>query len=294
MRVTDAALFDRSQRGLSLVRSSYMAAQQRAMTGKRVNAPSDDPLAASLSRRVQARLARFEAHGRAIDAGDRRLQATDAALSQVGAVMDRIRQIAIQFANDTYGADERAMAAAEVVELKAALVSLGNTEVGGQHLFAGYRDAAAPFDAAGAYSGDGAEPELDVAPGLRVKVGVSGAQAFGVGAGVNLFATFDVLSAALFANDGASVRATIDSIATGVEQVADVRGTAGVRMQALAAARSAVERLSEQSRATQASLVEIDAVEAFSDLARAEHALTAAVQVASMLPPPGLAGGSTR
>ncbi len=290
MRVSDTMLLAQSKRRLEAARTAAAAAQERAASGLRVARPSDDPLAASLARRLTARIARAEAGIRTADAGKTTLEASDSALDQVGALLARAREVAVSSANATIGAEERRGAAREVEQIRAQIIALGNTEVAGRFVFGGNLDDTPPFDSVGAYAGDGAVRELEVAPGVRLASGVSATVAFGVGSGTDVLATLEALRVALDADDVPSVGASLDAIAAATGQVLEARADLGASMNAFDVAQAAAERARDRAVVDRQGLVEVDPFEAYADLARAQGALEAAVQVAEQLPLPGLVG----
>ena len=290
MRVSDTMLFQQSRRRLEAARTAAAEAQGRAASGLRVAAPSDDPLAASLARRESARIARADAGLRTVDAGKMALEAADSALDHVGTLLARAREVAVQSANATVGAEERRGAAREIEPLRQQVIALGNIEAGGRYVFGGYLDGAPPFDAAGVYSGDGAVRDLEVAPGVRLASGVSATKTFGIGAGTDVLAVLETLRVALDANDVPTVASSLDALAASTSQIAEARADLGASMNAFDVAQAAAGRSRDRAVADRQRLVEVDPFDAYSDLARAERALEAAVQVATQLPLPGLVG----
>lgn len=290
MRVSDSQIYDLSRTHLAGSRERFMALQRQALEGKRVLAPSDDPVAAGRARGETARASRAEDHLRTINVGLAALQLADSALSQVGEVLARVRELAIQQSSDTMGADERAAAATEVRELAEVVRGLANSEMGGRHVFAGYRDGTAPFDASGAYLGDDGVRELEVGPGVRLPMNVPGNRVFGTaGGGVDVFALLTDLDAALQANDVAAVRSTLGSLEVATGQIADARGEIGAHQRAFEVARAAAEQAHLRAVDTASTLVDADPIETYISLSQARTALEAAVGIAAQLPLPGLA-----
>jgi flagellar hook-associated protein 3 FlgL len=281
-------LLAQSRRRLETARNTLAGAQGRASSGLRVAAPSDDPLAASLARREAARIARTEAGMRTSDAGRMDLDAADAALDQVGALLSRAREIAVSSATVTVGADERRGAAREIEHIREEIIALGNTEVAGRYVFGGNLDDAPPFDATGAYVGDGAVRELEVAPAVRLASGVSAITTFGVGTGTDVLATLETLRVALDADDVPTIGVSLDALTVATGQVLDARADLGASMNAFDVARAAAQRSHDRAVADRQRLVGVDPFDAYTELVRAERALEAAVQVAERLPPPGL------
>ncbi|NOY92583.1 MAG: flagellar hook-associated protein 3 [Deltaproteobacteria bacterium] len=288
MRVSDAAIFDSNIAHVTRSRAELLKRQEQAVTGKRVLKPSDDPTATALARRERSREVRAKAHQRAVGAGLTTNEASDAALGQVGSVLRRVKELTIQAASDTLDASGRADIAREVEALREQVRSLANTEVAGQYVFAGFADGSAPFDASGAYLGDARVRQLEVARGIFVDAGVTGASAFGMGGGTDLFATLDALTTALDSNNVGTIRSSIDSLDVAYQQVSSSRAQLGANVNALETARGVAERVENRAITGQTDLVGVDTERAYTDLSRAQFALQAAVQVASQLPYAGL------
>jgi flagellar hook-associated protein 3 FlgL len=288
MRVSDAAIYDSNIAHVSRSRSELLKRQEQAVTGKRVLKPSDDPTNTGLARRERSREARAQAHQRAVDAGLMTNEASDAALDQVGSILRRGKELTIQAASDTVDASGRADIAREGEALREQVRALGNTEVGGHYIFAGMADGAAPFDAAGAYAGDARVRQVEVAPSIFIDSGVTGASAFGMGGGTDVFATLDALQTALDANDVVTIRSSIDTLDAAYQQVSTSRAQLGSNVNALDMARDVAKSVEEGAAMGQTDLVGIDAERSYTNFSRAQFALQAAVQVARQLPYAGL------
>lgn len=291
MRVSDAQVYASNQTNLMSARSRYAEASEKASSGRRVRKPSDDPTAFAQAARHADQHQRAVNYQRAIDKGVSHLQRADSVLDEAGAAMVRIRELAVQLANDTYGPLERQMAAEEVRELRQAMISYANTEMAGSYIFAGYADDAPPFDATGTYIGSANTRELEVAPGLRVEEGLTGEEIFGAAGGLDIFAAIETFENALLTNDVAQVRASIGDMSDATDQISDARGALGARMTAMYSAQAVNERVEVEAADRYQGLIAIDPAEAYSSLAQAQYVLQSAVQIASQLPMPGLAGG---
>lgn len=292
MRVTDSSTFDLARQTVADARTRVADAQRQASTGLRVEKPSDDPLAAAQAKRASAKEVRAESHQRVTSYAGMALEVMDSALSHVADLLQRVRELAIQAANDTIGPDQRAAAAAEVGTIKDQILAIANTEVDGRYVFAGRANSGAPYDANGTYQGDPEGKEVEVAPGVRAEEGMPGNRIFGsAGGGIDIFAALDSLQTALAANDRAGMQAGLGSIATSHDQVVNARALVGVQAERMEVARSVAERAQFEAIDHRSKAVEADVFDSFVGLARAQQQLQAAVQVAAQLPMPGLVGG---
>lgn len=278
MRVTDRMLYDRATRDGGAARTRLERATGVASTGARLIHPGDDPAGAGQVTRHRAIAARARTVGaNAAKAADE-LAVADAALGDVTTLLARARELAVQFGSAGYDAAARATAATEVGSLMAGMVAALNTKVGDRHLFAGNNDAVAPFTAAGAYAGDAGTRQVEVAPGVWQPASLRADLAFtAAGGGVDVFATLSVLRTALQANDQAATAATLTNLAAATQQVATLRGQAGVAMAAFDTATAVNMRAEDEATTLAAGLTDADAIEAATELALAKQALEASL-----------------
>jgi len=278
MRVTEKRIFDGAAARAGRAREEMTKAAEIASTGIRVSHPGDDPVAAGqiVAHRLseQRQKAMVETTGRASD----ELQSADNALGEVGTLLTRARELAMQMSNGTYSAQQRLAAKQEIDGLQKDAVAMLNVDVGGRYLFGGYEDRTPPFDAAGNYLGDANVRQLQLSPGILQETSVRADVAMkGVGGGVDVFQTFSALSAALGANDVAGVQAALTGLDAGIQQVASARTSAGASMSVLDAAKNAAASLKVDETIAVAKLTEADAIESATKLALTQRALDAAL-----------------
>ncbi|REC58389.1 hypothetical protein DRV84_02135 [Rhodosalinus sediminis] len=205
-----AELNIQSFRGL---RGEISDLQGRIASGTQDPRASADPLRFV---RLSAATEQQDTLGRYADnlrlAGDR-LDHADTVLAEANQIAQRLGEIALRSATDSTGDDFRSALAAEVEQLRAALIDVANaTDGGGESLFAGLSGVRAPFreSAEGdvAYHGDAAVQRLRTSETRSLQTGVSGAEAFlGVeradGQVGSVFDIVDDLAASIGAHPGA-------------------------------------------------------------------------------------------
>lgn len=282
MRVTDRLLFDNAARYAAAARARFEGASREAATGVRVQHPEDDPAAASSIARTTAQAGREDAIARALGLAADELNSAEVALEGVSTALSRARELAVQMSNATYSANERAAAAQEVQGLFQHVLGQLNRKVGHRYIFGGFKDAAPPFDATGAYLGDSGVREVEVAPGVTVPASVRADVALkGVGGGVDVLATLETLAAALSANNVALVQGTLDGLDQGIAQVALARSQAGSHLSVMDAASAAARAARADAQARLSHLADADVIDAAARLAQAERALDAALSAAA-------------
>ena len=290
MRVPDSLFNKLSLQSLTARRNDLYAAQKQALTGLRVEKPSDDPVAAARARSFRSQKEQAQSHQRAIGQATTKLNAMDDAMSHVSEAVRRARELAVQGLNDTLTADERASLAIEIEALQAHVLGLANTKVSGRYIFSGMADDQQTFDAAGNYQGYASVQEVEVSPGVRTALGEPGDQIFAAPGQGNLFVALENLKNGLRTNDKAAMQDGLDRVISSESVVIDKWSEIGSQLEALDVAQSVVDQIEFHATESLAREVEIDPLEAFSNLSNAQSALQAAVQMAQELPPPGLVG----
>ncbi|WP_447973770.1 flagellin N-terminal helical domain-containing protein [Nitrospira sp. Kam-Ns4a] len=137
MRVSDQQLFGILMTSMQQARATLLAAQTQLASGKRVNAPSDDPVAYSRLVERNASLAQMDQWLRNAQAGAGQLQMADHTLTAVTNVLARAKTLAVQLSSDLSGPPARAAGAGEIRQLLFELQGLANTTTDGQALFTG-------------------------------------------------------------------------------------------------------------------------------------------------------------
>ncbi|MFK7988964.1 MAG: flagellar hook-associated protein FlgL [Sandaracinaceae bacterium] len=291
MRVSDSMMNDLIHRGVDNAKSEMFEAQRVASTGMRVEKPSDDPIAASRSRAMASRERRAEAVAKQSAEGLDSMRAVDGVLSEAVGVVSRARDIAVQGANETFSTDDRVAMASEVRALRSQLLSLANTEIEGEYVFAGLATDRVPFAPDGAFLGDTGLREIEVGPGLRVSTQVSGAEIFTATGGIDTFGVLESVADALEGDDPDAVSGLLVDLGHVVSQISEGRASSGVAQQGLMQAESVATRAQDEANRARVATVSADPVEAFTELVRAEGALREAIAMASRMPPPSMLEG---
>jgi flagellin len=146
-----------AQRNLNASQGVLGKALQRLSSGLRINSAADDAAGLAISERFTTQIRGLNQAVRNANDGISMLQTSDAALSEVSASLQRIRELAVQAANSTNSESDRAALQAEVTQLTQEVDRVGRTTTfNGQHVF-GQSDASVVGD-----------PEvLEVLDGLR-------------------------------------------------------------------------------------------------------------------------------
>ncbi len=138
MRISQYQIYGPFLDNLNKGRQRIVDAQEQLSAGKRILRPSDDPSSYNQILSDKTRLSVLDQRLRNIDlVGTPRLTTADSTLQTVSRTLTRVKELAVQFANGTYGAGARSTGAREVRQLLLELKQLANTQVQGQPLFGG-------------------------------------------------------------------------------------------------------------------------------------------------------------
>jgi flagellar hook-associated protein 3 FlgL len=279
MRVTEKMIYEGTIARVTQSRTRMGIAQDQLSSGKRVIAPGDDPAAAALVVRHRIDENRFNAIGTAAQKAGDELNAADAALDNVGNLINRARQLATQLGSDSYGAADRTSGAQEVDGILRQVVTELNARFGERYLFGGFKDTAPPFDFSGAYQGDSGVRTVEVSPGLfeMASVDVSGLATGPTG----IVQTLTDLSTALKANDGAGARAMITNFDTLTSNLSTIRSHIGTSVNVFEAATELCEMSADDEKIFIGKIQDADAIDASTTLSLAQYALEATLTAAT-------------
>ena len=110
-----------AQRNLNTSQSSLATALQRLSSGLRINSARDDAAGLAISQRLTSQINGLNQAVRNANDGISLAQTAEGALQESGNILQRIRQLAIQSANDSNDTNSRAAINAEATALKSEL-----------------------------------------------------------------------------------------------------------------------------------------------------------------------------
>lgn len=235
MRIPDRILTDSIRASLGLNTARLAKVEKEISTGRRINAPSDDPAGAATALRLRTDVSTSEQYARTVDAASSRLSAADTALGSLTDALQRARELAVQAGDGSLGPGQLQALGTEVNQILLHAVQIGNTNFGGQYIFAGTKTTTTPFAAAGAapptvtYNGNANPIALDVGQGAQVQVDVPGAATF-----MPAMSALVQIRDALNAGDAAAVAAAgLPALDSAIDTALETRGTLGARVNRL-------------------------------------------------------------
>lgn len=243
MRVTN------NSRSLSMMRNNAASAERLikasklASSGARVVNPSDDPLAYASSVRRGSELATLASRTSSARSAADELTISERALDSATALLSEARSISVQGASAISPTDRSALAQS-VDGLREQLLELANTRGSKGFVFGGSATQVAPFDPSATFVGNDTVMRVPITDGVAPRMNASGAKAFTTAGGRDVFADLAALATALRADDLVGIRAGIDTIQTGYDQVVAVQVEAGLSIERLRSSADVMETAS--------------------------------------------------
>jgi flagellar hook-associated protein 3 FlgL len=272
-------------------------AQEAVTTGKQINRLSDNPFGAVRVLRLRGFIASLEQYDNNTERLLSLLEQAEATLGNAEELLTRAKELALASANDTQGPEARAETASEVHQLYLQLLSIANSTVGDRYIFGGFKDVTAPFSESGGavtYHGDSSVSQIQINSVSVIGSNVPGNKIFqgvGIPGGVDIFDTLTDLEAALRANDLNGVdgiQTQLSGIDKAIDQLLGSRVEYGARINHAQGAKDALSALKIQSEAQRARIEDADVLQTYSEFARYQQALEAALSSAARTLQPSL------
>jgi flagellar hook-associated protein 3 FlgL len=286
------------------------ATQESISTGRRVNRPSDDPVAAGTERLRTSDLEGIKRSQDSVASATSWLTASETALSSINDALARARELALQGANGSVDQAGRNLIANEIDQLARSAKDAVNVKFGDAYIFSGTRSDVPPYSAAtgDTYQGDGnavireagTSATLQANPAF-VPVGASpagttspltGLSVLGGGqaaADGRVLDALETLAANLRAGNVAAVQTTdLQRLDANQKALSDARSAVGAMLNRASAATSRLEDLEDLTSQGIDDLTGVDLARALTDFTAQQSAYQAALKVGAQIIQPSL------
>lgn len=184
MRLSTQAYYTNSTRAMLEQQSALSKIQNQMATGKRVNSPADDPIAAVHILELERSQIESEQYGKNGALARSRLNLEEQSLADAGTALQRARELVLKASNTATMTDsDRNSVAIELRGLLEQMQDIANTkDSNGEYLFSGFSTLTQPFAGAASgnvvYAGDQGARLLQIGPTQRVADSHSGFDVF--------------------------------------------------------------------------------------------------------------------
>jgi flagellar hook-associated protein 3 FlgL len=291
MKISTSYLFDRATERMSALQSRLATTQAQLSASKQILSPSDAPDKAAAIDRLRGELARQGGHSGVLKVALNRFAAEETALRASTDVITRIKELAIQAANDTLSPSDRKVIATELREMRNQLVSLGNTrDDSGNYVFSGTRveTQAFAFDSEGAvvYQGDQTLTRIPAGVERTVLYTRSGTDVFkrvvreddaGDRVSIGFFDSLEDLISAADDNELANVRRSVGEVDQMLNNVSQAVAQCGSDQQVVQSQLDVLNQTTLRLKTTLSGIEDLDYTEAVARVNKEMTALQAAM-----------------
>ncbi len=272
LRINYNQASSQAQRGVSGAQNSFFSAISQLSSGLRINRAADDSAGLAVSEKLKNQVRGLNQAQRNAQDAISLLQTAEGALNEVHSILGRMRELAVQSANDTLTNSDRAHIQNEVNSLLSEVDRIGNsTQFNSIQLLNG--DASGPLNLAGFTFHVGANTDVPTASNeiaftigdssLGYTGGTNGVINSTSLAGVNALATTGVATQ----TDANAAIATID---TAVEAVSGYRGAIGAMQNRLESAINSIGVAAENTGAANSRIRDADVAQSVSEMIRSQ------------------------
>lgn len=183
IRISSQQVFSGGINRLQELNANLNSTQQQISTGKRVNKPSDDPVAAARILKLDQELSRVKTYERNVSLADNRLKQGESALASSLDVLQRIRELTVQAGNGSLSPNDRRSISSEMKERLGQLANIANTrDASGEYIFSGFQGSVQAFqqndEGTYVYQGDEGQRALGIDDGVTVPISDNGKDIF--------------------------------------------------------------------------------------------------------------------
>jgi len=255
-----------SQNALTRNNRALSSSMEQLSTGKRINSAADDAAGLAISNKMTAQIRGLNQAVRNANDGIALLQTAEGATTEITNMLQRMRELAVQAANDTYTAGDRSALNAEVAELQNEITRIGsNTEWNGMKLFI--------KETAGSAGGIGTSGNV------RLQVGVDGESTDRIAVQLNKIDTTTLGVSGISLSTAASASSALQSLDAAISMIDNDRATFGATINRLTYAVDNLTNVSQNASASRSRILDTDYAKASAELARTQIIQQAATAI---------------
>jgi flagellar hook-associated protein 3 FlgL len=246
MRITPNMTANNALYNLQKGRTKLNLIQEQIASGMVINRPSDDPITSRKLLDMRSKVGDGDQFLSNIVKANIWLNATDTTLEAMSDVVSQVRKAAATVTSGSSDPTELQNVTAQLTELKKQLIDLGNTQLGDQYIFAGYRNDSAPFtQGSSVYNGSGDDINVEINRNSTLAMNITGDDLLkGAGAygSVDILTTLDGLISAVTANNPAAIQSAAVQLDASTQQLNNARSEVGARITRMESAKTMITR----------------------------------------------------
>lgn len=183
MRISTNTLYETGTAGLLRQSTDLFRLQQQLSTGRRVLAPSDDPVASARALEIDQSKSMNDQYALNRRDATSALGFAESQLATAGELLGTIRERLVQARSASLADSDRKAIATDIRAMFSEMMGIANSrDAFGDYLFSGYKSTTQPFsgsvEAGVSYAGDDGQREAQVASNRRLAISDSGSSVF--------------------------------------------------------------------------------------------------------------------
>ncbi|MDR3587741.1 MAG: flagellar hook-associated protein FlgL [Desulfosporosinus sp.] len=282
MRITNNMISQNLLRNLETSQEKIQQLQDQVSSGLRISKPSDDPVGINNVMRLNNSISSVNQYkssaGTAIDF----MNTTDGTLGDMTSMLQSVKDLAVQGADETLSAGDRTAIADQVDQLSAQLKLSANTQIGSKYIFSGTATDTETIASDGTFQGNNQVVTLTMGSNVSIPISVNGQTLLGDST-TGVFATLNKLSTALKANDSTAISATLDDLDTNINNVINERAGLGASVNRVTALQSQLDSTSVNLQQSLSDVQSADIAQTYTDFTSQQTTYKAALSVGSQI-----------
>jgi flagellin len=240
-----------AQNAMTVNNRALGKAMEQLSTGKRINAASDDAAGLAIANRMTAQIKALDQSVRNANDGISMMQTAEGATKEITNMLQRMRELSVQAANDSYSSTDRTAIAAEVTQLTSEITRVAtNTQWNGMSILGGLA----------AYSS------------MTFQVGTEGDATSAVTVGFSAMSAgaLAIGSTSLSFTTSVQAQASIELLDTAITTVDTFRSGLGARINRLTSAADNLANVALNTSASRSQIEDTDYAKATTELAKSQ------------------------
>lgn len=280
-RISTAQVFHNSKENILNAKEKEVSSAEKSSSLKGLTRPSEAPaewvIAANLKDDVNVR----ENMAHTASLATHVLTATENILSQGQDIVQKVHELALSASSgDLLGKNVSAHVLPEVEGLYKNFVQALNTKYGNRTILGGFKTDREAFDMQGNFFGDEGKLQIEADRGMKIPINISAREAIlgeGQLGGVNILQTMQTLIQGLATDDKDMIHSSLAGLHSSTDQLSLARTKIAGSMSQIERAVNTHDLNNLQSKDAVSKIEEADPVKVFSDLARDQTVLRAAI-----------------
>jgi flagellin len=276
-----------AQNALAVNSRSLNKAMEQLSTGSRINSAADDAAGLAISNKMTAQIRGMNQAVRNANDGISMIQTAEGATKEISNMLQRMREVTVQAANDTYSADDRLSLEKEYVQLYNEIDRIaGNTQWNGMKLFT-EEDAADGGVGAEGLATLQVGANANVASGPEFTIDVQFKKLDAVSMGLVSPGAADTATAPVLFEDNTTSQAVLVEVDASLKYVDAFRADLGSKINRLTYAADNLTNISQNTTASRSQIMDTDYAATTTELARTQiiqQAATAMLAQANQAP----------